>query len=136
VRRGRGAIWLYRDANKEIVEFGTIDVCWDYGYVTGGRPHPHIPLLAVKPDMRGKGIGPSIITHLIGEAVLRTHWPAINCYPAVFLEVYTDNLAAMRLYEKTGFEKLSEEPSYDPDEKKHYFVMVKSLSIVPEQGIA
>ncbi len=135
VRRGRAGIWLYADVNKEIIGFGTIDVCWDYKYVTGDRPHPHIPLLAVRPDLRGKGIGTSIVSHLIGDAVLRAHWPGLNCYPAVFLEVYTDNVAGIRTYEKSGFEKLSDEPTYDPEEKKHYFIMVRSLSIATQQDI-
>lgn len=136
MRRGRAGIWLYAGTNKEIIGFGTIDVCWDYKYVTGDRPHPHIPLLAVRPDLKAKGIGTLIVNHLIGEAVLRTHWPNINCYPAVFLEVYIDNLPAIKTYQKTGFQKLDDTPTHDREEKRDYFVMVKSLSIAPEHGAA
>ena len=127
---------MYATANREIIGFGTIDVCWDYHYVTGGRPHPHIPLLAVRPDLRGKGIGTSIVKHLIGEALLRTYWPGLNCYPAVFLEVYVDNIAGIKTYRNQGFENLGEEPTYDCEEKKNYFVMVRGLSIEPKSGAA
>jgi ribosomal protein S18 acetylase RimI-like enzyme len=136
MQRGRAGIFLYTDVNREVIGFGTIDVCLDYKYLTGNRPHPHIPLIAVRPDLRGKGIGTLIVKHLIGEALLRASWPGLNCYQAVFLEVYTDNSAGIRTYQKNGFENLSDEPSYDTEEKKNYFIMVRSLSIAPEQGIA
>src|SRR5271170_5871296 len=51
LQKGRGNLWIYRDTAKQIVGFGTMDVCLDYGYVTGNKYHPHIPLLAVRPDM-------------------------------------------------------------------------------------
>jgi ribosomal protein S18 acetylase RimI-like enzyme len=138
MQRGKAGFWLYTDGSdpkKEVIGFGTIDVCLDYKYVTGNRYHPHIPLLACRPDMRGKGVGTSIVKHLIGEAVLRSAWPGLNCYPVVFLEVYTDNVGGIRTYQKTGFKNLSDDPTYDAEEKKSYFVMARSLSIAPEQGI-
>src|SRR3954470_12697364 len=50
VKFGKGRIWAYRNPENEIVGFGTIDVCLDYGDMTGNKPHPHIPLLAVNPS--------------------------------------------------------------------------------------
>src|ERR1700722_20979221 len=68
VRYGNATIWAFRDDKREIVGFGVIDVCADHLQITG-KPHPHIPLLAVKPSKEGNGYGGEIVKHLIGEAV-------------------------------------------------------------------
>ncbi len=104
-----------------------MDVCLDYGYLTGDKPHPHIPLLAIRPDMQGKGIGDPIVKHLIGEAALVASSP--GNHDVVFLEVYTDNAIAIRRYENNGFVKINESnPTFDENENKHYFVMTRRVS--------
>lgn len=50
-------IWAYVDPEKNIVGFGTLSICADYGQFTGGKFHTYIPLLAVHPEKRGRGYG-------------------------------------------------------------------------------
>src|ERR1700722_14543555 len=83
VKYGRGKIWAYLDKGRSIVGFGSIDVCTEYGDLTGNKPHPYIPLLAVNPDHQRRGYGGFIVRHLIGEAVLLTRRPAV-CHDVLF----------------------------------------------------
>lgn len=55
--------------------------------------------LASKPDVRGKGIGTALVEAV--EATARRR----RCL-AVRLEVRTDNLAAIRLYERMGYRRI------------------------------
>ncbi|MDP9175173.1 MAG: GNAT family N-acetyltransferase [Planctomycetota bacterium] len=130
VRLGAARIWAYRDPSNEIVGFGTIDVCKDWKDITGGKPHAHIPLLAVNPSKRGHGHGHAIIDHLIGEAVLLTYPPSSNCCDLLFLEVYTFSTPAISLYEKHGFSKVRDEPFFDDVENQSYFLMARRVSFV------
>jgi len=49
-------IWAYRDSDREIVGFGTIDVCTEYNRLRNNRPYPYIPLLAVNPAVKDAGM--------------------------------------------------------------------------------
>jgi ribosomal protein S18 acetylase RimI-like enzyme len=129
VQYGNASIWAYADPDKRLVGFGVMDVCDDYSSLTGGTAHPHIPLLAVNQESQGKGHGNSIVKHLIGQAAIcaRRGW-----YNVVFLEVYTTSAAAISLYQKHLFEKVSEEPVYDTAEKQFYYIMGRQVSISDE----
>src|SRR5206468_810787 len=81
VQFGNARIWAYQDTDNQIVGFGTIDVNKEYHYLTQGQRHPHIPLLAVKPGMQGRGYGGYIIDHLIGEAAFLTR---LGCADLLF----------------------------------------------------
>jgi ribosomal protein S18 acetylase RimI-like enzyme len=131
MRRRAGRIWVYRDQRDHLVGFGTIDVNDHYSDYTDGRLHPYIPLLAVNPMMGRQGYGTSIVEHLIGEAAMMAR-EQDHCYDVLFLDVYTSNTGAITLYEKCGFEKVSDQPSLDPDENNEpYFIMAKRVSVAP-----
>jgi ribosomal protein S18 acetylase RimI-like enzyme len=129
VKFGRCRVWAYLDASRSIVGFGSIDVCTDYGNLTGKKPHPYIPLLAVNPDHQGRGYGGFIVRHLIGEAALLARQPGGACHDVVFLEAYTSSARAITLYEKCGFVKVTDAPIFDPIEQRSYFAMAKRASI-------
>src|SRR5260370_9513401 len=53
---GPGRVWVYCDPSNEIVGFGSMDICQEFHYLTGGKFHAYIPLLAVHPDKQGLGL--------------------------------------------------------------------------------
>jgi ribosomal protein S18 acetylase RimI-like enzyme len=131
VRFGNCRIWIYRDQNRELIGFGTIDVSEAYLDFTGGRPHLYIPLLAVKPGMDGRGYGKAIVQHLIEQAAIRSSAPG-ESLEFLFLDVYEDNGKAIELYKKCGFKNMRNEPTPDPDEGgKRYFIMAMRVSAMP-----
>jgi ribosomal protein S18 acetylase RimI-like enzyme len=54
------------------------------------------------PDARGKGLGGGLFQSLCEEA-------AQLSYPEVWLDVFASNIRAVRLYERLGFERVSEQ---------------------------
>ena len=128
VQFGHCSIWTYRDPNGSLVGFGTLDVCSECGEFTGGKLHPYIPLLAINPTIKSRGYGTSIVRHLIDEAALL----ALRglCSDVLFLDVYTANEKAIRVYTECGFATVSPEPIPDPQVGgKTYIVMAKRISI-------
>jgi len=128
VQFGNCSIWTYRDPNGSLVGFGTLDVCGECGEFTGGNLHPYIPLLAINPTIKSRGYGTSIVHHLIDEAALL----ALSglCHDVLFLDVYTTNEKAIRVYTGCGFATVSPEPIPDSQEGgKTYIVMAKRVSI-------
>jgi ribosomal protein S18 acetylase RimI-like enzyme len=124
----RFRIWIYLDPDGQIVGFGTLDVGYEYGDYTGGRPHAYIPLLAVNPVMEGRGHGKWIVRHLIGEAALLAGGSG-GSHDYLFLDVYASNERAIGLYKKCGFIEVSDEPRPDPDEDdRPYIVMALRIS--------
>ncbi len=122
-------VWLHRDGGTA-VGFGTLEpASVMYADQTGGRVHPYIPLLAVNPACQGKGFGKEIVAHLIREAEAAL---AVlpDAAPLLFLDVYTVNVPAIKLYEKFGFAILNAaDPIPDPAENgEPYFVMARRLS--------
>ncbi len=84
VQFGDCHVWLYQDAAGQPVGFGSLDVCDDYGSLTGGRAHPYIPLLAKNPSATTRGVGEGIVRHLIGEAALLAAQPG-RCHDVLYL---------------------------------------------------
>ena len=81
---GLGRIWAYEDPQKNLVAFGTLDICEDYADLTEGKPHTYIPLLAVHPDHRGRGHGKAVVEHLVSEAACAASTLGGGLHPAVF----------------------------------------------------
>jgi len=116
----------YLNREREIVGFGTIEISGEYQSLTGGRPHPYLPLLAVSPGHQGKGYGTAIVNHLV---LLASHFArAGKCHDVLFLDVYESSTAAIHLYRKCGFETMVADPLDDPIERKRYFVMARRVS--------
>lgn len=129
--RGAGQVWIYMSAEREIIGFGTIDVCREYEDYTQGQPHPYIPLLAVNPAHLGRGYGSYIVRHLIQLATNLAD-TVEGCRDVLFLDVYTDNEVAIRLYQKCGFEIAEPDPRTDPDENdRPYLIMAIRVSASP-----
>jgi len=61
--------------------------------------HAYLGFMFVKPKYRGQGINQLIINYLKG-------WAISNNITELRLEVYNDNLPAIKAYEKVGFQKL------------------------------
>jgi ribosomal protein S18 acetylase RimI-like enzyme len=122
----RCRIWAFRDTEGRLVGFGTIDLCNEHAAYTNGQRHPYIPLLAVHPEMGGQGIGEAIVRHLIGDAVLLVR--GTGCHDALLLDVYEDNIRAVKLYQRCGF-KIVGDPVFDPIENKNCLIMAQRVSI-------
>jgi ribosomal-protein-alanine acetyltransferase len=73
----------------------------------------HIYSLAVLPDFRGKGIGSSLLNELLNKL------KEINI-KKVFLEVKTNNMVAIKLYEKFNFKIKEVKRKYYPDGSDAY----------------
>lgn len=130
-RFSKGRIWIYRDLSEQIVGFGTLDLCADYGDFTGGQPHPYIPLLGVNPSMEGRGHGRTNVHHLIGEAALFAA-AQTGYHHGVFLDVYADNRRAIELYRRCGFAEVSDKPRSDPAEgDRLYIIMCCQIPLEP-----
>ena len=80
-------------------------------------------LMAVHPSQQGKGLGYQLLEHSI--AGLK------NQPVQIFLEVRESNLAAIALYEKSGFHQIDLRKNYYPKTdgtREHAIIMVKSCS--------
>lgn len=76
----------------------------------------HVTNVAVKPDMRGKGIGRGLMARLLEEA------KALGMRCAT-LEVRAGNKQAIRLYESLGFEHSGVRKNYYPDNREDAVIM-------------
>lgn len=76
--------------------------------------------IAVRPDLRGQGLGRKLLNHLLREAQIRAA-------EKIFLEVRPSNQAAIGLYERLGFKVLYRRPRYYTPEGEDALVMVLEL---------
>ena len=88
----------------------------------------HVSTLAVRPDLRGRGIGELLLVSLIDRAV--------ECHATVAtLEVRVSNLAAQELYEKHGFVKVGRRKGYYSDTREDALIMTAGpLTSAPFQA--
>ncbi len=127
---GSCRIWTYRDPAGRLVGFGTLDVCGECIEYTDGKLHPYIPLLAVNPTIKSLGYGTSIVRHLIDEAAFLALQGV--CHDVLFLDVYSANAKAIRVYTESGFVTITPQPIPDPQEGgQSYIVMAMRVSISP-----
>ena len=76
--------------------------------------------LAVRPGRRGRGIGRTLLRHVLEEAVQRGA-------QAVFLEVRESNAVARRLYEASGFRIVGSRPDYYASPREDALIMRLNL---------
>ena len=75
-----------------------------------GAPDADVLTIAVGADLRGRGVGRALLTHLLDAARRRGA-------RRVFLEVRADNPVAQALYASEGFEPIGRRPHYyQPDD--------------------
>ena len=73
--------------------------------------HAYLGFMYVLPEYRGQGINKRIISAL-------KNWAAIQNITEFSLEVYYDNVSAIKAYEKIGFSKYILEMRYNLDDEK------------------
>jgi ribosomal-protein-alanine N-acetyltransferase len=68
-------------------------------------PEVEILLIAVHPDVRGRGVGRALMSTVCVDAQLRGA-------SEIFLEVRENNQAALALYRQSGFREVGRRPNY------------------------
>lgn len=81
----------------------------------------HLGNIAVAPRMRGRGIADALLDDLIREGKLRG-----SSY--IVLEVRTGNRAAIRLYERYGFEMMAVRRGYYQNNGEDALIMIRMLT--------
>jgi len=71
-------------------------------------PQSDVQTIAVRSDSQGKGIGAALLAALLDEAARRGA-------AEILLEVRSDNEAAVSIYTRHGFERISHRRGYYPD---------------------
>ncbi|OLT36331.1 ribosomal-protein-alanine N-acetyltransferase [Actinomadura sp. CNU-125] len=89
--------------------------------------HADVQTIGVAPGARGAGIGATLLTELIDEAVRRGD-------EGLFLEVRVDNAPARRLYERFGFEQIGVRERYYQPADVDAAVMFRRLRERPPIG--
>jgi GNAT superfamily N-acetyltransferase len=89
---------IIAELNKEIIGCGYALIenaksCFEYAQ------YSYLGFMYVKPEYRGKGVNKKIIDAL-------QQWSLSKGIHELRLQVYCDNIAAVKAYEKTGFSKL------------------------------
>lgn len=84
----------------------------------------HIMKIAVDSSWRNRGMGTALLRSMQVEGKRRGA-------ATVLLEVRASNLAAIRLYEKSGFQTIGIRPNYYPHTGETALVMSKSLKEEP-----
>jgi len=73
--------------------------------------HAYLGFMYVLPEFRGKGLNKRIMDHL-------KNWAALQNINEFRLEVYYNNIAAIKAYEKIGFSRYSLEMRYNLGDEK------------------
>jgi ribosomal-protein-alanine N-acetyltransferase len=71
-------------------------------------PQSDVQTIAVRSDSQGKGVGAALLAALLDEAARRGA-------AEILLEVRSDNEAAVSMYTRHGFERISHRRGYYPD---------------------
>lgn len=76
----------------------------------------HITTIGTDPEMRGRGVGEKMLLALMAEGIERGATRAT-------LEVRETNIAALRLYQKYGFEEAAKRRQYYSDNRENAVIM-------------
>jgi ribosomal-protein-alanine N-acetyltransferase len=102
-----GKPWSFKVVSAAVENPFTILVVRDYGYALGqdvsGESELH--RIAVLPEFRGQGKAYSLMQGFFEEC-------RNKCNNAVFLEVASRNIAAIKLYQKCGFAEIARRKNY------------------------
>lgn len=94
--QGAESLVLVAEANNEIVGTGYAQIRTSKKSFTHEK-HAYLGFMYVEPDYRGKGLNKRLLEGLI-------NWSKDNHVVDFYLDVYAQNDAAIRAYEKVGFE--------------------------------
>jgi ribosomal-protein-alanine N-acetyltransferase len=81
----------------------------------------HINNLAVRPELRGRGLGTQLLDSVVNEA---RHLGAAS----LTLEVRRSNVAAQRLYAKSGFQEVGVRTNYYAQPVEDALLLFKTIS--------
>ena len=93
-----------------------------YGVMSVAAGEAHILNLTVSPDMQRQGIGCKLMRHFLQLA-------ARHDADIVMLEVRPSNTAALKLYEKLGFNEVSRRRNYYPAKEGREDALLLALSL-------
>ncbi len=93
-----------------------------YGIMSTGAGEAHVLNICVAPKQRSRGLGRSILTHLI-EAARRLHAKEI------LLEVRPSNQSALKLYHDIGFSEVGVRKAYYPDSRGREDALIMAMSL-------
>lgn len=133
VQDGHGLVWVYRDADGNMVGFGTLDLCRDYAHLADGKLHTYIPVLGVHPNYAGRGHGTRIVEHLAAVAEFVAQG-AEGISEYLYLDVYEANQAAIKLYrDKCRFAILNADDALldERENNERYYVMARRIAPSP-----
>jgi len=95
-----------------------------YGVMSVAAGESHILNLTVHPDLRRLGIGSKLMKHFLQLA-------SRHQADTVLLEVRPSNTAAVRLYEKLGFNEIARRQNYYPAKTGREDALLLALSLGP-----
>jgi ribosomal protein S18 acetylase RimI-like enzyme len=104
-------------AEVVVAETGNKIIASGYARINRSKPfikhstHAYLGFMYVLPEYRGQGINKRIINTL-------KNWAASQNITEFRLEVYYDNISAIKAYEKIGFSRYSLEMRYNLEDKK------------------
>lgn len=104
--------WCY-ETNNEIQGYGVMSVA---------AGESHILNLTVNPDVQRQGIGSKLMQHFLQLACR-------HAADTVMLEVRPSNTAAIKLYEKLGFNEVSRRKNYYPAKEGREDALLLALSL-------
>lgn len=95
-----------------------------YGVMSVAAGESHILNLTVRPESRRQGVGQIMMKHFMGLACRHNA-------DTVMLEVRPSNTAAIRLYEKLGFNEIGVRRNYYPAGDGREDALLLALSLTP-----
>ncbi len=90
-------------------------------------PEADVQTMGVAADQRGRGIGALLLTTLIEQAIQAQAAQLI-------LEVRSDNGAAIAMYQRFGFERISSRPNYYAPDVDALIMRLRPLALVVDHG--
>lgn len=109
--RRSNTVLLVAEENKRVIGYAALWLAAD---------EAELGNLAVRTGRRRRGIGRTLLRHVLEEAAQRRA-------RAVFLEVRESNAVARRLYEASGFKLVGSRPDYYASPRENALVMRLSL---------
>jgi len=97
-----------------------------YGIMSFGAGEAHILNICIRSDLRGQGVGRSLLDYLLDRA--RDEY-----MQDVFLEVRPSNTVAVRLYEAIGFQRIGLRKSYYQAAGGREDALVYKLALEPHR---